>query len=94
MAGDRQVSSDLTPMFCVCLDSAIDLHSLLPSFACSICLGYSGVGKSSLLKRYVDNSFSAAAYTTIGMEFMSRLVQHRGETVKVRPPTHDVGCQT
>jgi Ras-related protein Rab-7A len=37
-----------------------------------ILLGNSGVGKSSLLKRYVENKFTFSYRATVGSDFMSK----------------------
>lgn len=47
-------------------------------------IGDSGVGKSSLLIRFSDNTFSGSYITTIGVDFKIRTVVIRGERVKLQ----------
>jgi Ras-related protein Rab-35 len=47
-------------------------------------IGDSGVGKSSLLLRFADNTFSGNYITTIGVDFKIRTVEVNGERVKLQ----------
>lgn len=47
-------------------------------------LVFSGVGKSSLLIRFSDNTFSGSYITTIGVDFKIRTVVINGERVKLQ----------
>ncbi|XP_059911082.1 ras-related protein Rab-35b isoform X3 [Gadus macrocephalus] len=47
-------------------------------------IGDSGVGKSSLLLRFADNTFSGNYITTIGVDFKIRTVEINGEKVKLQ----------
>lgn len=47
-------------------------------------IGDSGVGKSSLLLRFTDDSFSENYISTIGVDFKIRTVQLDGKTVKLQ----------
>jgi small GTP-binding protein len=49
-----------------------------------IVIGSSGVGKTAILKRLVDDVFSAESQTTIGVEFMATLIQVDGVTIKLQ----------
>uniref|UniRef100_A0A4W6DFL1 Ras-related protein Rab-35 n=1 Tax=Lates calcarifer TaxID=8187 RepID=A0A4W6DFL1_LATCA len=49
-----------------------------------ISLSLSDVGKSSLLLRFADNSFSGSYITTIGVDFKIRTVDIDGERVKLQ----------
>jgi len=47
-------------------------------------IGDSGVGKSSLLVRFADNTFSGNYITTIGVDFKIRTINVNGERVKLQ----------
>jgi len=47
-------------------------------------IGDSGVGKSSLLLRFADNTFSPNYITTIGVDFKIRTIAIEGERVKLQ----------
>lgn len=47
-------------------------------------IGDSGVGKSSLLVRFADNTFSGNYITTIGVDFKIRTIEVGGERVKLQ----------
>ena len=47
-------------------------------------IGDSGVGKSSLLLRFADDSYSESYISTIGVDFKIRTVQLDGKTVKLQ----------
>lgn len=47
-------------------------------------IGDSGVGKSSLLLRFADNTFSGNYITTIGVDFKIRTILLNGERVKLQ----------
>ncbi|TRZ00088.1 hypothetical protein DNTS_004640 [Danionella cerebrum] len=68
---------------------AVD-HVLLFSGSCSeeksvvILLGDGGVGKSSLMNRYVTNKFEPDLFHTIGVEFLNKDLQVDGRTVTLQ----------
>lgn len=49
-----------------------------------IIIGESGVGKTAILRRLLDNSFSEEAQSTIGVEFESRSMNIDGKSVKLQ----------
>lgn len=53
-------------------------------FILSNCILILGVGKSSLLLRFADNTFSNSYITTIGVDFKIRTVDIEGKRVKLQ----------
>jgi small GTP-binding protein len=49
-----------------------------------IIIGSSGVGKTALLKRLTEDTFTSEAQSTIGVEFDSTLIDVDGQTVKLQ----------
>jgi small GTP-binding protein len=49
-----------------------------------IVVGSSGVGKTTILKRLVDDVFTEESQSTIGVEFLSTLVQIDGVSIKLQ----------
>ena len=49
-----------------------------------IIAGNQGVGKSSLLLRYVDNTFSGSMLSTIGVDFKFKTMTVNGQKVKLQ----------
>jgi small GTP-binding protein len=49
-----------------------------------IIIGSSGVGKTAILKRLVEDSFSSDSQSTIGVEFDSTLIEVDGQQVKLQ----------
>jgi small GTP-binding protein len=49
-----------------------------------IIIGSSGVGKTAILKRLTEDTFSADSQSTIGVEFDSTLVEVDGQSVKLQ----------
>lgn len=56
--------------------------NLIPSYKI-VLLGDSGVGKSSIASRFVDNTFSRAQDSTIGAAFFSKMFNVDGEACKL-----------
>jgi len=53
-----------------------------PNIIKVVLLGTSGVGKSSLLYRYVTNGWDENIQTTLGAAFMDKQIQYKGRTLK------------
>jgi small GTP-binding protein len=49
-----------------------------------IIAGSQGVGKGSLLLRYVDNTFSGSMISTIGVDFKFKIIAVNGQKVKLQ----------
>lgn len=49
-----------------------------------VIIGSSGVGKSSLLSRYVDDIFSSTFISTIGVDFKVKTVEYNGKQIKIQ----------
>jgi small GTP-binding protein len=56
-----------------------------------ILVGPGAVGKTSLLHRFVENKFSFRYKLTIGADFLSKIIQRNGETIKLQ--IWDIGGQ-
>jgi hypothetical protein len=48
-----------------------------------ILLGDSGVGKSSISKRFVKDTFDEQINTTIGIDFMVKIIEFEGKRIKL-----------
>ncbi|XP_015224813.1 PREDICTED: ras-related protein Rab-35-like, partial [Cyprinodon variegatus] len=72
----------------VCLPAAaaacLIFVNLFYSKLVPVLVSFSGVGKSSLLLRFADNTFSGSYITTIGVDFKIRTVEINGEKVKLQ----------
>lgn len=49
-----------------------------------IVIGSSGVGKTSLLKRLIDDTFSSDNTSTIGVEYLSTVIEIDGQPIKLQ----------
>lgn len=49
-----------------------------------IIIGDSGVGKSCMLLRFADNTYTDSYISTIGVDFKIRTIEHQGKTVKLQ----------
>ena len=49
-----------------------------------VLVGESGVGKTNLLSRYINNKFFVGQNTTIDIEFSSKVISIKGTQVKVQ----------
>ena len=48
-----------------------------------VMLGHFGVGKTSLVRRYVDSAFSEDYLVTMGVQVKKREIEFQGETIKL-----------
>ena len=49
-----------------------------------ILIGDSGVGKTNILSRYINNEFSMATKSTVGVEFGSKIIKQNDKTIKIQ----------
>ena len=64
-------------------DNAFDMQIKL------LMIGDSGVGKTCLLLRYANDSFSPTFITTIGIDFKIKNIQLENKRVKLQVTIHD-----
>ena len=73
-----------------CISSAIDSNWLLYLDECSeylfklLLIGDSGVGKSCLLLRFADDTYTESYISTIGVDFKIRTIELEGKVVKLQ----------
>ena len=51
-----------------------------------VLIGDSGVGKSCLLLRFADDTYTESHISTIGVDFKIRTIQLDGKTIKLQVP--------
>ena len=49
-----------------------------------VMIGDSGVGKTNILSRYLNNEFSLTSKATVGVEFGSTIVKKNGKLIKLQ----------
>ena len=49
-----------------------------------VLIGDSGVGKTNILSRYINNEFSLATQSTVGVEFGSKILKKNGKVIKLQ----------
>ena len=49
-----------------------------------VLIGDSGVGKTNILSRYINNEFSLATQSTVGVEFGSKIIKKNGKVIKLQ----------
>ena len=49
-----------------------------------ILIGDSGVGKTNILTRYVNDEFSFSTQSTVGVEFSGKIIKKDGKTIKLQ----------
>lgn len=75
-----------TDNFCVILFKLIKISKMIKEYDYLfklVIVGNSGVGKSSLLLRFSDDTFSDSYLTTIGVDFRFKTLEIDGKKVKL-----------
>jgi len=49
-----------------------------------VLIGDSGVGKTNILSRYINNEFSHATKSTVGVEFGSKIIKQNNKKIKIQ----------
>ena len=49
-----------------------------------VLIGDSGVGKTNILSRYINNEFSLASQPTVGVEFGSKIIKKNDKSIKLQ----------
>ena len=49
-----------------------------------VLIGDSGVGKTNILSRYINNEFSLATQSTVGVEFGSKIIKKNDKSIKLQ----------
>ena len=60
------------------------MNRIIVQYYYNNCNFFTGVGKSSLLLRFADNTFTGNYITTIGVDFKIRTIEVDGEMVKLQ----------
>jgi len=63
---------------------SIDNKSTSSYLAKILVIGDGGVGKTSLITRFTDDSFNLSYTATIGVDFKSKMLKYEGEDVKLQ----------
>ena len=53
-----------------------------------VIIGSTGTGKTNIATRYIRNEFNESQKATVGVEFLSKIVQVRNQNIKAVSYTH------
>jgi len=69
----------------------VKVNKIMISYKNFLCVGDGGVGKSSLLLRYVDDTFTGSYISTIGVDFKIKNLQLQEKDLKMKLQIWDTG---